>query len=59
MTIYNKEGYYVYKIKCKKDIIYEVFIPNYTYAFLDSAYKDVSLAIARCNYLHKNKIKIR
>jgi len=55
---YSIEGYYVSNEGTKKDPLYHVWIPSCTHANCDSAYNDISLAIARCNFLHKNKAKI-
>ena len=44
------DGFYVSKIKN----LYHVWEPSVTHAIADSAYEDLSCAIARCDYLAKN-----
>ena len=55
--LHSLEGYYVSNEGTKKEPNYHVWIPNITHATCDSAYSDITLAVARCNYLHENKVK--
>ena len=52
------DGYYVSNEGSKKNPNFHVWVPNGTHVVCDSAYGDISLAVCRCNYLAKNKIKI-
>lgn len=56
--LHEVNGYYVSNEGSKKAPNYHVWVPNTTYASCDSAYSDLSLAVARCNYLAKNKATI-
>lgn len=53
------DGYYVSNEGTKTKPNYHVWVPNGTHCVCDSAYNDITLAVARCNYLAKNKFKIR
>jgi hypothetical protein len=55
---HEKGGYYVSNEGTKKEPSFHVWTPDTTHAKADSAYKYISLAVCRCNYLHKHKIKI-
>lgn len=55
--LHNENGYYISNEGCKKKPKFHVWIPDTTCAVVDSAYVDITLAVARCNYLAKNKIK--
>lgn len=55
--LHSKEGYYISNEGTKEKPLYHVWIPSITHAVCDSAYTDISLAVCRCNYLHKNKIQ--
>lgn len=59
IILHSINGYYVSNEGTKSKPNYHVWIPNITHAVCDSAYSDLSLAITRCNYLEKNKIKLR
>lgn len=49
-------GYYISNEGTKEKPSYHVWIPQVTHAIVDSAYREISLAVARCNYLEKTKI---
>ena len=51
-------GYWVSNEGSKQKPNYHVWIPDVTHSKCDSAYSDITLAVARCNYLEKNKIKL-
>lgn len=55
---YSVDGYYISNEGTKNDPNYHVWVPGITHANCDSAYSDLSLAVSRCNYLYKNKIKM-
>lgn len=55
--LHDRDGYYVSNEGTKQKPNFHVWIPNVTHAVCDSAYDEISLAVARCNYLHKNQIK--
>lgn len=57
IILYETNGYYVTNKGSKLKPNYHVWIPNLTHAVCDSAYSDLIMAITRCNYLEKNKIK--
>ena len=57
--LHSLDGYYVSNEGTKKEPNYHVWIPNTTHAVCDSAYSDITLAVARCNYLHVNKVKAK
>lgn len=57
--IYNVDGYYVSNEGTNANPNYHVWIPCCTHAVCDSAYNELDLAIARCDYLSKNRLKIR
>ncbi len=44
-------GYYVSNEGTKKHPNFHVWVPNGTHCKCDSAYNEISLAVARCNYL--------
>lgn len=56
--LHEVNGYYVSNHGTKKKPNFHVWIPGITHATCDSAYSDISLAISRCNYLAKIKIKL-
>lgn len=56
--LHSENGYYVSNEGTKQKPNFHVWIPSITHAVCDSAYNDISLAICRCNYLAKNKIKL-
>ncbi len=47
-------GYYVSNEGTKRKPNYHVWIPNGVCCKCDSAYSNLSLAVARCNYLSDN-----
>ena len=55
--LHSIEGYYVSNEGTKRNPNFHVWIPDLTHAIIDSAYHEISLAVARCNYLAKNKVK--
>lgn len=56
--LHSVDGYWVSNEGTKKQPSFHVWIPGITHSTCDSAYDDISLAVARCNYLAKNKVKI-
>ena len=50
------DGYFVTNEGSKLKPNYHVWVPGITHATCDSAYADLSLAVCRCNYLHKRGI---
>ena len=57
--LHSVGGYYVSNEGTKSKPNYHVWIPGITHATCDSAYGDISLAVARCNYLARNKVQQR
>jgi len=55
--LHSVDGYYVSNEGTKSNPNYHVWVPGITHATCDSAYNDLSLAVVRCNYLFKNKVK--
>lgn len=51
--LHSVDGYYVSNEGTKKEPIFHVWIPGITCATCDSAYSDITLAVARCNYMHR------
>ena len=51
--LHSVGGYYVSNEGTKAKPNYHVWIPGITHASCDSAYDDISLAVARCNFLAK------
>lgn len=60
IILHEVNGFYVSNEGKAKLPNYHVWIPNTTHANCDSAYANLSLAVARCNYLakHYKKSKI-
>lgn len=56
--LHELDGYYVSNEGTKKDPSFHVWIPKTTHAVCDSAYTEISLAVCRCNFLHRNKTQI-
>lgn len=54
--LHEVNGYYVTNERSKKDPAYHVWAPGVTHSTCDSAYRDITLAVCRCNYL-ANRIK--
>lgn len=57
--LHNVNGYWVSNEGTKQQPSYHVWIPNVTHSVCDSAYSDITCAVARCEYLAVNKIKAR
>ena len=57
--LHNVNGYYISNEGTKQKPNFHVWVPNITCADCDSAYDDITLAVARCNYLAKHKVKMR
>lgn len=57
--LHNENGYYISNEGTKQKPKFHVWIPNITCADCDSVYDDISLAVARCNYLAKHKFKLK
>lgn len=58
MNIFHSVGrYYVSNEGTKKHPNYHVWVPGCTHAVCDSAYHELDLAVARCNYLAKEGVK--
>jgi len=57
--LHEAGNYYVSNEGTKSKPSYHVWAPGVTHSTCDSAYSDFSLAVARCNYLYKNKIKLK
>lgn len=55
--LHSMDGYYVSNEGTNKNPSYHVWEPGTTHATCDSSYDDLSLAVARCNFLHRNKRK--
>lgn len=51
--LHNVDGYYISNEGTKRSPNYHVWVPGITHSTCDSAYNDISLAVARCNYLAK------
>ena len=57
--LHNVNGYYVSNEGTKQKPNYHVWVPSITHANCDSAYDDMTLAVCRCNYLAKHKVKLK
>lgn len=55
--LHEVNGYWVSNEGNKNNPSYHVWIPTITHSVCDSAYADISLAVARCNYLASKNIK--
>lgn len=55
--LHSVNGYYVTNEGTKDEPNFYVWMLNVTHAISDSAYNEITLAVARCNYLAKNKVK--
>lgn len=53
--IHEDNGFYVPNEGTKAKPNFHVWIPGSTHSTCDSAYNEISLAIARCNYLSKRR----
>lgn len=56
--LHNVNGYHVTNEGTEANPNYHVWIPGITHAECDSAYLYLDLAVARCNYLADNKVKM-
>jgi hypothetical protein len=56
--LHSVDGYWVSNEGSKKQPNYHVWVPGITHSSCDSAYADLSLAVSRCNYLAKNKVRL-
>lgn len=56
--LHSVDDYWVSNEGTKKNPLYHCWIPDVTHCYCDSAYEDLSCAVARCNYLAKNKVTI-
>jgi len=57
--LHSVDGYWVSNEGTKIKPSFHVWIPGTTHATCDSAYEDITLAVCRCNFLARNKSKIR
>ena len=57
--LHSVGGYYVSNEGTKLKPNFHVWIPDGTCAACDSAYPEISLAVCRCDYLFKNKVKAK
>ena len=56
--LHNVNGYWVSNEGTKSSPSFHVWVPSLTHSKCDSAYLDLSLAVARCNYLEANRSQI-
>ena len=49
--LHEVNNYWVSNEGTKQNPNYHVWVPGITHSTCDSAYSDISLAVARCNYL--------
>lgn len=49
--LHNINGYWVSNEGTKQKPNYHVWIPSVTHSVVDSAYNDITLAVARCNFI--------
>ena len=54
--LHSVNGYWVSNEGTKHKPKYHVWIPSITHSVCDSVYKEIELAVCRCNYLAENKI---
>ena len=54
--LHSSNEYWVSNEGTKLKPNYHVWIPQVTHSICDSAYDDITIAVARCNYLAKSKI---
>lgn len=57
--LHSVDGYYVTNEGTKSSPNFHVWIPDLTHSVCDSAYAEISLAVCRCNYLAKHKLKAK
>lgn len=53
--LHSIDGYWVSNEGTKQNPNFHVWIPQVTHSIVDSAYNEISLAVARCNFLAKYK----
>jgi len=53
--LHSRRGYWVSNEGSKSNPSFHVWIPGITHSACDSAYSDLSLAVARCDYLAFNR----
>lgn len=56
--LFSQDNYFVTNEGTKQNPNYHVWVPDITHSKCDSAYAELELAICRCKYLARNKIKI-
>jgi hypothetical protein len=52
--LHNVGGFWVSNQGTKEKPKFCVWVTGCTHSVCDSAYEDITLAVGRCNYLHKN-----
>jgi len=57
--LHSKNGYYVSNEGTRSNPNFHVWMPNGTHAICDSAYSEITLAVARCNYLVQMKTTVK
>ena len=57
--LHNVNGYYISDEGTKNNPSFHVWVPDGVCCTCDSAYDDISLAVCRCNYLAKHKVKMK
>lgn len=57
--LHNVNGYYVSNEGTKQKPNYHVWGPSVTHSVCDSAYAEIDLAVCRCDYLAKHKVKMK
>jgi len=53
--LHEINGFYISNEGNKRNPNFHVWRPNGTHVKIDSAYSEISLAVARCNYIANNK----
>lgn len=56
--LHEVNGYWVSNEGTKGKPNFHVWVPSVTHSICESAYPDITLAVARCNYLARKKIKL-
>lgn len=57
--LHNVGGWWVSNEGTKNKPVYHVWVPAGVCCECDSAYGDISLAVARCNYLARNNVRFK
>lgn len=57
-VLHSIDGYYVSNEGTAKKPNFHVWIPNGTHAICDTAFGEISLAVARCNYIAREKVTV-